>query len=182
VGCLRALGCVWCGLTFEFTRPAEAGAVSPVCDDATAGTRRAYSACRSGSGVQRVVRPHSCGRKPRIFGSFGHSQVATNRPTGRATNISESASVMGVSARAAIATSAPQAPPAPMAAAVTVTNSLTDLGEVIVMLQLSYVAAWPTLYPRVDEAFLARRDSREAYAAGRTIVRQRRAQVAAARR
>ena len=45
------------GLTFEFTRPAEAGGVSPVCDDATAGTHRAYTACRSGSGVQRVVRP-----------------------------------------------------------------------------------------------------------------------------
>ena len=47
-----------CGLTFEFTRAAEAGVVSPVCDDATAGTHRAYTACRSGSGVQRVVRPH----------------------------------------------------------------------------------------------------------------------------
>ena len=45
------------GLTFEFTRAAEAGVVSPVGDDATAGTRRAYSACRSGSGVQRGVRP-----------------------------------------------------------------------------------------------------------------------------
>jgi hypothetical protein len=47
------------GLTFEFTRPAEAGGVGPVRDDATAGTHRAYTACRSGSGVQRVVRPHS---------------------------------------------------------------------------------------------------------------------------
>ena len=46
---------VW-GLTFEFTRPAGAGGVSPVCDDATAGTDRAYAACRSGSGVQRGVR------------------------------------------------------------------------------------------------------------------------------
>ena len=49
------------GLTFEFTRPAEAGGVSPACDDATAGTRRAYNACRSGSGVQRGVRPHCTG-------------------------------------------------------------------------------------------------------------------------
>jgi hypothetical protein len=48
-----------CGLTFEFTRPAEAGGVSLVRDDATAGTDQAYTACRSGSGVQRVVRPHS---------------------------------------------------------------------------------------------------------------------------
>ena len=46
------------GLTFEFTRPAEAGVVSLACDDATAGTRWAYNACRSGSGVQRVVRRH----------------------------------------------------------------------------------------------------------------------------
>ena len=44
------------GLTFEFTRPAEAGGVSPVWDDATAGTHRAYTDCRSGSGVQRGVR------------------------------------------------------------------------------------------------------------------------------
>ena len=48
-----------CGLTFEFTRPAEVGVVSPACDHATAGTRRAYNACRSGSGVQRVVRHHA---------------------------------------------------------------------------------------------------------------------------
>ncbi len=46
------------GLTFEFTRAAEAGVVSPACDDATAGPRRAYNACRSGSGVQRGVRRH----------------------------------------------------------------------------------------------------------------------------
>jgi hypothetical protein len=45
-----------CGLTFELTPTAEAGAVSPVCDDATAGADRAYSACRSGSGVERGVR------------------------------------------------------------------------------------------------------------------------------
>ena len=50
------------GLTFEFTRPAEAGVVSPACDDPTAGTRRAYNACRSGSGVQRGVRPRRCVR------------------------------------------------------------------------------------------------------------------------
>jgi hypothetical protein len=54
----------WRGLTFEFTRPAEAGGVSPVCDDATAGTHRAYTACRSGSGVQRVVRRHASCAKP----------------------------------------------------------------------------------------------------------------------
>jgi hypothetical protein len=50
-----------CGLTFEFTRPAEVGGVSPVCDDATAGTHRACTACRSGSGVQRGVRRHRVG-------------------------------------------------------------------------------------------------------------------------
>jgi hypothetical protein len=56
---LRLLKPAVCGLTFEFTRPVEAGGVSPVCDDATNGTHRAYTACRSGSGVQRGVRPHS---------------------------------------------------------------------------------------------------------------------------
>ncbi len=45
-------------LTFELTPTAEAGAVSPVCDDATADADRAYSACRSGSGVELGVRPH----------------------------------------------------------------------------------------------------------------------------
>ena len=48
-----------CSLTFELTPTAEAGAVSPVTDDATTGRHRAYSACRSGSGVERGVRPHS---------------------------------------------------------------------------------------------------------------------------
>ena len=46
-----------CGLTFELTPTAEAGVVSPVRDDATAGTDRAYNACRSGSGAERGVRP-----------------------------------------------------------------------------------------------------------------------------
>jgi hypothetical protein len=45
-----------CGLTFELTPTAEAGVVSPVRDDATAGTDRAYNACRSGSGAERGVR------------------------------------------------------------------------------------------------------------------------------
>jgi hypothetical protein len=40
-----------CALTFELTLTAEAGAVSPVTDDATTGRHRAYSACRSGSGL-----------------------------------------------------------------------------------------------------------------------------------
>jgi hypothetical protein len=47
-----------CGLTFELTPTAEAGGVSPVTDDATDGGRRAYDACRSGSGAERGVRPH----------------------------------------------------------------------------------------------------------------------------
>jgi hypothetical protein len=51
-----------CGLTFELTPTAEAGGVSPVTDDATNGGRRAYDACRSGSGAERGVRPHlRCG-------------------------------------------------------------------------------------------------------------------------
>jgi hypothetical protein len=52
----RLFGCV-CGLTFELTPTAEAGGVSPVTDDATNGGRRAYDACRSGSGAERGVRP-----------------------------------------------------------------------------------------------------------------------------
>ena len=47
---------MWCGLTFELTPRAEAGAVSPVGDDSTAGASRAYSARRSESGVERGVR------------------------------------------------------------------------------------------------------------------------------
>ena len=50
------------GLTFELTPRAEAGAVSPGCDDLTGGAARAYSACRSESGVERGVRPHSARR------------------------------------------------------------------------------------------------------------------------
>jgi hypothetical protein len=50
---------IWCGITFELTPTAEAGVVSPVRDDATNGTDRAYNACRSGSGAERGVRPHS---------------------------------------------------------------------------------------------------------------------------
>jgi len=46
------------GLTFELTPRAEAGLVSPGCDDSTTGADRAYKACRSESGVERVVRPH----------------------------------------------------------------------------------------------------------------------------
>ena len=51
------------GLTFELTPTAEAGVVSLVRDDATAGTYRAYNACRSGSGAERGVRPHATGLK-----------------------------------------------------------------------------------------------------------------------
>jgi hypothetical protein len=54
------------GLTFELTPTAEAGGVSPVRDDATPAADRAYDACRSGSGVERGVRPQHgapmCGR------------------------------------------------------------------------------------------------------------------------
>ena len=46
------------GLTFELTPRAEAGVVSPVRDDVTAGADRAYDACRSESGVERGVRQH----------------------------------------------------------------------------------------------------------------------------
>ena len=47
-----------CGLTFELTPTVEAGAVSRDGDDSATGAGPAYSACRSGSGVERVVRRH----------------------------------------------------------------------------------------------------------------------------
>ena len=47
-----------CGLTFELTPTVEAGSVSRVGDDSTAGAGPAYAACRSGSGVERGVRQH----------------------------------------------------------------------------------------------------------------------------
>ena len=51
---------IWfCGLTFDPTPTAEAAAVSPVADDGTTGRHRAHSACPTGSGVERGVRPHS---------------------------------------------------------------------------------------------------------------------------
>ena len=50
------------GLTFELTPRAEAGAVSPGCDDLTGGAARAYGACRSESGVERGVRPRRAQR------------------------------------------------------------------------------------------------------------------------
>jgi len=46
------------GLTFELTPTAEADGVSLVRDDATPAADQAYDGCRSGSGVERVVRPH----------------------------------------------------------------------------------------------------------------------------
>jgi len=46
-------------LTFELTPTAKAGGVSRDGDDSTAGAGPAYDACRSGSGVERVVR-HQC--------------------------------------------------------------------------------------------------------------------------
>jgi hypothetical protein len=48
-----------CGLTFELTPAAEAGGVSLVRDDAPSAADQAYAARRSGSGVERGVRPHS---------------------------------------------------------------------------------------------------------------------------
>ena len=70
----------WCGggdarrLTFELTPRAEAGGVSPVRDDATRAADRAYDACRSESGVERVVRHH------RLFvATFPNEQAPTTR-------------------------------------------------------------------------------------------------------
>ena len=56
---MEALHLCWrASLTFELTPRAEAGGVSPVRDDATPAADRAYDACRSESGVERVGRPH----------------------------------------------------------------------------------------------------------------------------
>ena len=64
------------GLTFELTPRAEAGGVSPECDDATTDAGRAYAACRSESGVERVVRPHSL---PRTWFSSWFERVSLTR-------------------------------------------------------------------------------------------------------
>ena len=48
-----------CGLTLKLTRAAEASGVRPGCDHATTGEARPYTACRSGSGLSAVVRPHA---------------------------------------------------------------------------------------------------------------------------
>ena len=56
VDCLAR--CCLAGLTFELTPTAEARLVRPGSDDGTAGAARPYKACRSGSGVERVVRLH----------------------------------------------------------------------------------------------------------------------------
>jgi hypothetical protein len=65
------------GLTFELTPTTEVGAVSPGRDDAPRAAAWAYSACRSGSAVERGVMQHLCGgRKARLcegyrgFGDF----------------------------------------------------------------------------------------------------------------
>ena len=56
---------VVCGLTLELTPTAEADGVSPDGDDSTTGAGRAYDGCRSGSGVERLVRPAGAGAAAR---------------------------------------------------------------------------------------------------------------------
>jgi hypothetical protein len=51
------------GITFELTPRAEASGVSPGRDNSSGGADRAYAACRSASGVERGVRPHSHGEE-----------------------------------------------------------------------------------------------------------------------
>ena len=56
---MEALHLCWrASLTLELTPRAEAGGVSLVRDDSTSGADQAYAACRSASGVERVVRRH----------------------------------------------------------------------------------------------------------------------------
>jgi hypothetical protein len=45
-------------ITFELTPTTEAGTVSLDCENANLATGQAYSACRSGSAVERGVRRH----------------------------------------------------------------------------------------------------------------------------
>jgi len=47
-----------CGLTFELTPTAEADADWPRKGNFCCGLERPGGGCRSGSGVERVVRPH----------------------------------------------------------------------------------------------------------------------------
>jgi len=58
---------VWflCGLTLELTPTAEADGVSLVRDDAPSAADQAYDGCRSGSGVERLVRPAGAGAAAR---------------------------------------------------------------------------------------------------------------------
>jgi hypothetical protein len=75
-------------LTFELTPTTEAGGVSPVRENSTSAADRAYAACRSGSAVERGVRPHrGC---PRVLmrlrvapAASAESQGRLRRPGGR---------------------------------------------------------------------------------------------------
>ncbi len=72
--------CGLCGLTFEVTPTAEAGAVRPGRENVHRTSDRPYSACRSGSGVDRGVRPHGCSASCIYrFGSHGTSWTGTAR-------------------------------------------------------------------------------------------------------
>jgi hypothetical protein len=51
---------VWCGLTFELSRQAEAGAGWPRKDNSRCGLERPDGACRSGSALERGVRHQFC--------------------------------------------------------------------------------------------------------------------------
>jgi hypothetical protein len=55
---VRAIGGSVCGLTFELSRPAEADAGWPRKDDIHSGLERPDGSCRSGSALERGVRPH----------------------------------------------------------------------------------------------------------------------------
>ena len=68
------LGATQRGLTFELTPRAEAGTVSRDGDDSTSGAGPAYSACRSESGVERVVRR----RRPREAWRVGPTLCVMN--------------------------------------------------------------------------------------------------------
>jgi hypothetical protein len=58
---------VLCSLTFELTPTAEADGVSLVRDDAPRAADQAYDGCRSGSAVERGVRPREHGGRKGVM-------------------------------------------------------------------------------------------------------------------
>lgn len=91
---------VLCRLTFEVTPTAEVGTVSLVRDDAPSAADQAYSACRSGSGVDRGVRPHLRALTLAVRVHFLQLPVVMTRPSAHSVM---TAVVLGLALDAALA-------------------------------------------------------------------------------